>query len=41
MQEKSLYLSESIADTQLKDLLPAIGRLYHNAALIYYKEMII
>ena len=26
----------ALADAQIKDLLPAIGRLYHNASLIWY-----
>ena len=35
-----IYL-KALADTQIKDLLPAIGRLYHNATLIWYNIFII
>ena len=32
MQKHSLYIYlNALADTQIRDLLPAIGRLYHNA----------
>ncbi|WP_297957618.1 hypothetical protein [uncultured Ruminococcus sp.] len=28
----------ALADMQIGDLLPAIGRLYHNASLLWYNE---
>jgi hypothetical protein len=28
----------ALADTQITDLLPSIGQLYHNASLIWYNE---